>query len=141
MSTEENKKIILHFYTEMDTQHWETVRRLLAPDAVIHVPGAPGPLDPDGFLHFGDLFYAAFPDGRHTFEEVVAEGNAVVTRGVFRGTHRGELQGMPATGKQVALSVTHVDHLINGIIAEHWGEGNMMSLMQQLGAVPMPGSG
>jgi predicted ester cyclase len=82
------------------------------------------------------MMRGAFPDGRHTFEDVIAEGDKVVTRGMFSGTHQGEIMGILPTGKQVAFSVIHIDRVIDGKVVEHWGQGDTMGLMQQLGVVP-----
>ncbi|NEQ19578.1 MAG: ester cyclase [Microcoleus sp. SIO2G3] len=78
----------------------------------------------------------AFPDGCHTFEDVIAEGDKVVTRGAFSGTHQGEIMGILPTGKQVKFSVIHIDRVMDGKVVEHWGQGDTMALMQQLGVVP-----
>jgi len=50
----------------------------------------------------------------------------------------GELFGIPPTGKQVTFSVVHVDRVVDGKVVEHWGQGDTMSLMQQLGVLPLP---
>jgi predicted ester cyclase len=76
------------------------------------------------------------PDGRHTFSDVIAENDLVVTRGTFSGTYSGEIMGIPPTGKQVTFSVIHIDRVMNGKIVEHWGQGDTMALMQQLDVVP-----
>jgi predicted ester cyclase len=139
MSTEENKSTVLRFFATFDTQNFDATTELLAPDVVAHLPGAPGPADRATMLHFGRMFYAAFPDGRHVFDEVIAEGDKVVTRGTFGGTQRGELQGIPPTGKQISFAVVHVDRVLDGKIVEHRGQADMLSMLQQLGAIPTPG--
>jgi len=53
--------------------------------------------------------------------------------------HLGEFQGLPATGKQISLSVMHIDRVENEKIVEHWGQGDALGLMQQLGIVFFPG--
>ncbi|MDP2935231.1 MAG: ester cyclase [Dehalococcoidia bacterium] len=68
------------------------------------------------------MVYSAFPDGRHVFEDAIVEGGRVVRRGPFSGTHKGELQGMPPTGRRVTVSVIHIDQVENGRIVEHWGQ-------------------
>jgi predicted ester cyclase len=141
MSTEQNKALVRQMYGEFDRGDVEAFAVFLAPSLVAHVPGAPGRLDRDAFKHFGLMFKSAFPDGHHVFDEVIAEGDKVVTIGTFRGTHQGELQGIAPTGKQVTLPVMHMDRIKGGNIVEHRGIGNMIDLMQQLGAVPLPGHG
>ncbi|MEL7011441.1 MAG: ester cyclase, partial [Cyanobacteria bacterium J06588_4] len=67
-----------------------------------------------------------------------AEGDKVVTRGIFKGTHRGELMGIAPTEKQVTFSVVHIDRIENGLVVEHWGQGDVRELMQQLGIMFLP---
>jgi SnoaL-like polyketide cyclase len=68
------------------------------------------------------MFRQAFPDGRMTIENMVAEGDRVATRKTFRGTHRGELMGIPPTGK----------------VVETWHVGDDLGVLQQLGALQPP---
>jgi predicted ester cyclase len=75
----------------------------------------------------------AFPDGRHVFDHVVVNGEHVVTVGRYVGRHEGELMSIPPTGKRIELAVMHLDRVENGKIVEHFGIGNGLDLMQQLG--------
>lgn len=63
----------------------------------------------------------------------------MVTCGTFTAMHLGEFQGLPPTGKQVNLSIMHIDRVENGKIVEHWGQGDALGLIQQLGIVFLPG--
>jgi predicted ester cyclase len=56
----------------------------------------------------------------------------------FHGTHRGEFQGMPPTGKEVAFSSIEINRVADGKVEEHWVELDLLGLMQQLGALPEP---
>ena len=67
------------------------------------------------------VYYTAFPDGRHVFDEIVVEGNTVVTRGTWQGTHGGALFGIAPTGNAVSINVMHLDRFTNGQLVEHWG--------------------
>ncbi len=82
------------------------------------------------------MFAAAFPDGQMTIEDLVAEGDRVVARTTFNGTHQGEMQGIPATGKAVSVSGITIFRLDNGKIAEGWLVNDNLGLMQQLGVIP-----
>jgi len=62
----------------------------------------------------------------------------VVTRKVFRGTHRGELMGIPPTGRTVAIDVIDVVRLEDGRTVEHWNVVDRLGLLHQLGAIPEP---
>ena len=92
----------------------------------------------DAFFEYALMMCAAFPSQSHAFEDVIAEGDKVVTRGTFSGTHQGEIMNIPPTAKQITFSVVHVDRVVDGKVVEHWGQGDTMPLMQQLGVLPSP---
>jgi predicted ester cyclase len=79
---------------------------------------------------------AAFPDSHHTVEDLLAEGDKVVTRFTWRGTHRGEFMGVPPTGRRVAVGGIWIHRLEAGRIVEgrEWGQVDWLGLLQQLGA-------
>jgi steroid delta-isomerase-like uncharacterized protein len=81
-------------------------------------------------------FRTAFPDWVETVDEVIAEGDKVVIRVTGRGTHEGEFQGIPPTGRQVIATGVGIGRIENGRIAEAWAAYDALGLMQQLGAVP-----
>jgi predicted ester cyclase len=139
MLTEQNKALILQFYKAFDDRKIEQAFELLAPNFVAHLAGVPEPLDEDGFRQFGMSFYSAFSQGQHIFDEVVVSGDRVVTCGTFTATHLGAFQGLPPTGKQISLSIMHIDRVENSKIVEHWGQGDALGLMQQLGIIFLPG--
>jgi predicted ester cyclase len=68
----------------------------------------------------------------------VAEGDTVAARVAFRGTYRGEFQGIPPTGKEVTFSSMVFNHVVDGKVEEHWVEFDLLRLMGQLGAIPEP---
>ncbi len=70
---------------------------------------------------------------------MIVEGEKVVTCGTFTATHLGDFQGLPPTGKPIKLSIMHIDRVEDGRIVEHWGQGDALGLMQQLGIVFLPG--
>jgi steroid delta-isomerase-like uncharacterized protein len=81
-------------------------------------------------------FAAAFPDGHQVIEDVIAEEDRVVARTTFNGTHKGDMQGIPATGKSVSIPSITIFRLDNGKIAEGWLVNDNLGMMQQLGVVP-----
>lgn len=99
----------------------------------------PQPLDAQGFKQFGLSFYTAFGQGQHVFDEIFGAGDRVVTWGSFTATHLGSFQGLPPTGRQISLAVMHIDRVENGKIVEHWGHGDALGLVQQLGVALVPG--
>jgi steroid delta-isomerase-like uncharacterized protein len=137
--TERNKALVLQFYKAFDDRKMEQALELLAPNFVAHLAGVSEPLDREAFKQFGMSFYLAFSQGKHVFAEVVVADDRVVTCGTFTATHLGEFQGLPPTGKQISLSIMHIDRVEDGKIIEHWGQGDALGLMQQLGIVFLPG--
>ncbi len=134
-----NRQLILVFYQCFDDRQMDRAVELLASDFVAHLAGVSEPLDRAGFRDFGMSFYSAFSGGKHQFDEVIVTEDRVVTCGTFFATHVGEFQGLPPTGKQIKLAVMHIDRIENGKIIEHWGQGDVLGLMQQLGIVFLPG--
>jgi len=139
MLTEQNKAIALQFYKAFDDRKIEQALELLAPNFIAHMAGMPKPLDGEEFKQFGMSFYLAFSQGQHVFDQVIVAEDIVVTCGTFTAMHQGEFQGLPPTGKQIKLSIMHIDRVENGKIIEHWGQGDALGLMQQLGIVFLPG--
>jgi predicted ester cyclase len=72
-----------------------------------------------------------------TVEDVIAEGDKVVTRVTLRGTHQGETEEFgPPTGRQVELKGITISRIEGGRIVEDWDSYDNLSAMQQLGFVP-----
>ena len=95
-------------------------------------------MDGEAFKQFRNGFYAGFPDLDHTIEDMIAEGDKVATRFTARGTHQGEFQGVPPTGKQIVLTGLIINRVAGDRIAEQWHEIDAVGLMQQIGAIPAP---
>ncbi len=87
------------------------------------------------------MFRTAFPDSHVMFEEELADGDSVIQRGYVTGTHQGEFQGIPPTGKQFKIKSIDIWHVMNGKAVENWVEMDMLDLMQQLGVIPTPEHG
>lgn len=83
----------------------------------------------------------AFPDGRMIVHDVIAEGDRVVARMTWEGTHRGDFYGIPPTGRRVSVTSIGIDRVENGKIVEGWGELDMLGMMRQLGVIPSPDAG
>jgi steroid delta-isomerase-like uncharacterized protein len=133
---EKNKAIIRRCNEEMDKGNWAILDELLAADYVYHMPGRPKPMTREETEQFMREVRAAFPDGRVTIEDMIAEGDKVVTRYTSCGTHKGEFMGIPATGKEVAFTSILISRIAKGKIAEDWEELDTLGFMVQLGAVP-----
>lgn len=85
---------------------------------------------------FWAAFFAGVPDVRVSMADLIVSGDRVVGRFVYRGTHTGDLLGIPATGKPVEMRSIDIWRVADGMFAEHWDELNLMQLFQQLGVLP-----
>lgn len=82
---------------------------------------------------------SAFPDQHLTIEDQIAEGDKVVTRVIFHGTHQGQFNGIAPTGRKVQWSGIAMDRIANGKVVEMWHVQNTTALLQQIGAAaPTP---
>jgi steroid delta-isomerase-like uncharacterized protein len=89
---------------------------------------------------FWKAFFAALPDLSATMEDLVISGDRVVGRFVYRGTHTGELMGIPASGNPVEMRSIDIWRTEDGMFAEHWDELNLLEMFQQMGALPPLGA-
>jgi steroid delta-isomerase-like uncharacterized protein len=139
MSMEENKALVRRFEEAVwNERNPSRVDEFFAPSHLFRAAGSP-PLDRAGHRQMIAHFQDAFPDGRNTSEELLAEGDKVVQRWTFRGTHQGAFQGIPPTGKPVTLTGISIWRVDGGTIVESWHELDTLGLMQQLGVIPTPG--
>lgn len=142
MSAEENKAVIRRYVAAIDSNDssdWSVLDEFIAEDVVVHNPQLPG-LTPDreGIKQAAEMFRQATP-GRHEIPLQVAEADLVVSLIVGRGTHEGELLGIPATGQPVETEGIAIHRIADGKIAEYWGVTDTIRVLQQVGALPPPG--
>jgi steroid delta-isomerase-like uncharacterized protein len=136
--SEENKVLVRRFVEEFWNEGNTTAAdELMAIDAEIHMPTGEV-VDLAGLKGFAATWRETFPDWISTSEELIAEGDKVAERWTGRGTHRGELAGMPPTGKRVEVPGSVFYRIVGGKIVEFRGQLDMLGLMQQIGAVPSP---
>jgi len=90
---------------------------------------------------FWSAFFTALPDLTATMEDLVISGDRVVGRFVYRGTHRGEFMGIPASGRPVEMRSIDIWRVADGLFVEHWDELNTLEFFQQLGALPQLAQG
>ena len=141
MSLQDNKALVRRFVEEVTNRHnVAALDELFSPDYIDH-SGMANPANLEGAKGFYTMVFAAFPDRHFTIHEQIAEGDTVATRKTFSGTHRDVFMGIPATGKEVTFDLIDIFTVADGKISEHWAVGDFLSLMQQLGVVPLPGQG
>jgi steroid delta-isomerase-like uncharacterized protein len=134
--SEQNKahirRVIEEVYNRGDLR---VVDEVAASDLVIHAPSQEI-RGREGAKQYVAALRAGFPDLRFTVEDQVAEGDMVVTRWTARGTHGGEFQGVPATGREIRLAGTDIDRIAGGKVVECWAQVDELGLMRQLGVLP-----
>ena len=110
---------------------------LVAGDFVEHQGGPGLPPTKEGTLEFFRILLTAFPDMHMTVEDLIAGGDKTVARVRVTGTHKGEFMGVPPAGTRVDMQLIDIMRFDGaGLVCEHWGVADMLSLMQQLGVVP-----
>jgi len=95
--------------------------------------------DPEGFKKVVTASRSAFPDLHLSIDDIIGEGDKVVTRWILRGTHKGDLMGIAPTGKQVTIWGINIERNANGKRVEEWEAWDVLGLMQQLGVIPPRG--
>ncbi len=136
MSAERNKRLAHRVWEEVWHQgDLSRIDELFASDFVRHDPGGRELHGTDQNRQFISSMRAAFPDVRYTVDDQIVEGDKVVMRYRFEGTHLGEFQGMPPTRKQVNYTGILIYRITDGKIAEQWTELDLLGLLRQLGVV------
>ncbi len=137
MSADTNKDIVRRLGVEPWEGNLGVIDELVAPNYVGHDAAMPEDTQgPEGIKEFVGTYLAGFPDGKITIEEQLAAGDLVATRWTGRGTHQGELMGIPPTGKQVTVSGITISRVKNGKVVEEWSNWDTLGMLQQLGVVP-----
>jgi steroid delta-isomerase-like uncharacterized protein len=137
MSTEQNKAIVRRLFEEVMKGNIAIADELIVEDYVQHsVFGIPN--GREGFKQFFMAFAAAVPDAHFVIEDVIAEGDRIVTRLTVTGTQTGPLPGIPPTGNKFSMTGIDVFRLDDGKIIEHWDAVDQLGMLQQLGVLSMP---
>jgi predicted ester cyclase len=139
MSVDDNKAIARRWSTEgINHGNISIVDELFAPDFVNHdpLPGMAG--NRDGFKRGLAMLFGAFPDLQVADDDLIAEGDRVVSRGTFRGPNRGPFAGIAPTGKPVVFQGIAIFRIVDGKVTDRWARLDTLNLMQQLGAIPAP---
>src|SRR4051794_3304297 len=98
---ERNKAVIRRFVEEVQNkQNWDVYDELNDPEFVNHSAPPGVPADREGGKIFLQALAAAYPDAHFTVDDMIAEGDQVVTKKTLSGTNQGDFEGIPATGKQ-----------------------------------------
>ena len=134
MSAEENKDLARRAWEATDNV--DVLDEVYAPDVVWHNPEG----DVRGIeeaKQLVDMYKTAFPDMSATVEDVIAEGDKVVSRVTIRGTHQGAGEEfVPPTGRRIEVQGLSLHRIEDGKIVEEWNSYDNLSILQQLGLAP-----
>ncbi len=135
MSEQDNRSIVRAMFAASNAGNVEEAVQYTAAECLLNGE----PYGREGDRMRTTAMVAGFPDGKWILDDAVAEGDKVVARYTFQGTHRGELLGIPPTGKQVTMSGITIYRIVNGQFTEIWESYDRFGLMQQLGVIPSAG--
>jgi steroid delta-isomerase-like uncharacterized protein len=134
---EQNKQVVRQYIEAFNRQDTERLGQLVSStNQSFQFSGMHSSMDWNRTKKLYAVFWSAFPDLSARIEEMVAEGDKVAIRVINTGTHKGEFQGIPPTGKKVSFGGRDFLTLSDGKIVEQRASVDMMGLMQQIGAIP-----
>jgi len=141
MSVEENKAITRRSADEANKRNLAAMDEIYDANYIAHVAGGQEVRGPEGVKELLTTLFSEYPDLHWTIEAIVAKGDKVMLRCIARGTHRGEIMGIPPTGKEITASELSIYRIAGGKVVEGWNITDQLDMMQQLGAIPSPGQG
>jgi steroid delta-isomerase-like uncharacterized protein len=136
MSIAANKELVRRYQEAHNANDLDALSEIVAGDLITHnqMPGVPPGIEGGKMVH--QIAVASFPDFHAAIEDLIAEGDKVVARMTFTGTHTGApFLGVPTSGRRFAFSATSIFRIAGGKIVEHWGEEDGIGWLQQLGAM------
>ena len=135
MSVEENKALVRRWIEAINKKNVAVFDEIFTANYVAHTPGAEEN-DPESIKQLMTGLFTAFPDLHLTVEDFIAEGDKVVHRLTVQGTHKGDLMGIPPTGKQFTIMLINITRNAKNKFAESWTIADLLGMMQQLGIIP-----
>ena len=112
-----------------------TIDEIVEPDALFHTPVPSDVTGVAALKHVWTVLLRAYPDIRVAVQDMIVEGDKVVSRNTVAGTHQGEYRGLPATGKSVTYNEIFIGRFAGGRIVEIWGVVDVLAQLRQLGLV------
>ncbi|MBI2906599.1 MAG: ester cyclase [Chloroflexi bacterium] len=134
---EQNKALYRRWVEEiLKKKDLGAIEQFVSPTLVDHdaPPGFPQGLE--GVRQLLSAYLVAFPDLDATIEDLIAEGDKVVARVTYSGTHKGDFMGIAPTGKRITTKGIEIVRITGDKVVEHWESFDMLGMMQQLGVVP-----
>jgi steroid delta-isomerase-like uncharacterized protein len=136
--TQTNETVVRRFIEDgFNGRDLDALDEIVAEGFTNYDPPFPGlPAGREGLKQTFAGFWSAFPDVHATTVHLFADEDKVASVVALRGTHEGELMGLPPTAREVNIRVVEIFRVASGQIAERWGVVDRTGLMKQLGAVP-----
>ncbi len=130
----QNKELVKRMYEAFEKGDFEAYKEVVAPEYLWYLPSrSTKPRSREETIEFGKMLRNAFPDFSYNIEELIAGEDRVISIFIFRGTHEGEFQGIPATGNKIEFSGVMISRIENGKIVEDKEEFESLGFMTQLG--------
>ena len=130
---QKNKQVVQRIYeVAINERRPEVTAELISPEYL----GPQGERGPGGFNGNVESLLAGFPDIRFRIEDLLAEGDQVVVRWAWTGTHTGTFRGIAPTGRRVSTTGIVLYQLRDGRVVRNWLENDRLGILQQLGVVP-----
>ncbi len=137
MSLEENKAIVRRFIEAYNKRNLDLIDDFVAPDYVDHT----NKVDREGLKQLFNMGLTAFPDWHETIEDIIAEGDKVLVRLAYTGTHTGEFMRLAPTGKKITSKTVGIYRVVNGKLAEYWNVTDNVNIFKQIGAIEITENG
>ncbi|MGA8266912.1 MAG: ester cyclase [Candidatus Acidiferrales bacterium] len=136
---ETNKRVIRRYYEDLwNAWNFDEASKILAPEIIFRGSLGTETQGRDAFCEYMRQVRRAFPDFQNSIVELVAEGNEVVARLNYTGTHHGELFGIAPTGRHITYQGAAFFRISDGLVAQGWVLGDLLSLLKSLGAQSLP---
>jgi len=136
VGTKENKELVRKFWEVAEKGDYDAFGDYITEDSIDHNPMPGQPPGLEGVKYIFKSLKAAMPDFSEEIVDMVAEGDKVVVQSISRGTHQGELMGIPPTGKKLQVDEIHIVRIKDGKMTDHWGLFDQAAMMAQLGVTP-----
>jgi steroid delta-isomerase-like uncharacterized protein len=129
-----NIEVVKTLMAEMNKGNVDVFQKLYAPDFKYYFPSnASTPMSRDDEMAMAKMMKTAIPDMEYTLTDIFAAQDRVIVRFFVQGTHKAELEGIPATGNNLTISAICIFRLKDGLVVEEVEEANMLGLYQQIG--------
>ncbi len=137
MSQQENIATTQRLGEAINSGNLNELHSVFAPNVIDRDPDPNQGSGPEGFIRFFTGFRTAFPDLHISVEQLVADEDNVAIAYTITGTHKGELMGIPATGRQIKARGVQIARFEKGQIVERWGSSDQLGILQQIGVKPL----